>query len=59
MTDLRPEVKKQSIGDIDIQYLSYEGEGPAVIFLHATGFLPWIWHPIARALAPSYRILAP
>jgi lipase len=47
------------IGDADLSYLLYEGEGPPLIFLHATGFQPWLWHPIARELTKGYRILAP
>ncbi len=54
-----PEIRTQNIGDVDVQYLLYEGDGPTIIFLHATGFMPWIWHPIARRLAASYRIIAP
>lgn len=39
-------------------YLLYEGRGPDIIFLHATGFNPWLWHPVARRLAP-HRMIAP
>jgi lipase len=56
---MMPEIRSQDIGDAEIQYLHYPGEGPAVIMLHATGFLPWLWHPIARELAGDYRIIAP
>lgn len=49
----------QPIGDAAISYLCYEGEGPPLVFLHATGFLPWLWHPLARELADSCRIFAP
>jgi lipase len=54
-----PKTCTQKIGDAEISYLSYEGDGPPLIFLHATGFLPWLWHPLARELAGSYRIFAP
>jgi len=54
-----PQTCTQKIGDAEISYLFYEGEGPPLIFLHATGFLPWLWHPLARELAGSYRIFAP
>ena len=27
--------------------------------LHATGFLPWLWHPIAMELEGDYRVIAP
>ncbi len=56
---IMPEILTQDIGDTSIQYLHYPGEGPAVVMLHATGFLPWLWHPIARELAGKYRVLAP
>jgi lipase len=55
----KPELCSQDIGDACLQYLSYGDEGPAIVFMHATGFLPWLWHPIARELSESYRIIAP
>jgi lipase len=42
-----------------LEYLDYGGKGPAVVMLHATGFLPWLWHPIAVALARDHRVIAP
>jgi lipase len=54
-----PQTRTQKIGDAEIPFLFYEGGGPPLIFLHATGFLPWLWHPLARELADSYRIFAP
>jgi lipase len=54
-----PQVCKQNIGDAELSYLLYEGDGPPLIFLHATGFQPWLWHPLARELADAYRIVAP
>ncbi len=54
-----PRVLEQDIGDASLTYLLYEGDGPAIVMLHATGFLPWLWHPIARELAPAFRIIAP
>jgi len=54
-----PHICKQNIGDAELSYLHYEGDGPPLIFLHATGFLPWLWHPLARELASAYRIVAP
>jgi len=59
MTIPEPEILSQNIGDVDIQYLHYNGDGTTIIFMHATGFLPWLWHPIARELAGTYRIIAP
>jgi len=54
-----PQTFKQNLGDTELVSLRYEGEGPPLVFLHATGFLPWLWHPIARELAGDYRIFAP
>ncbi len=54
-----PEVLSQDIGGVELQYLDYPGEGPTVIMLHATGFLPWLWHPMARELAGTYHVIAP
>jgi len=54
-----PQTGTQGIGDAEVSYLFYGGEGPPLIFLHATGFLPWLWHPLARDLADSYRVFAP
>lgn len=54
-----PQICTQNIGDAELSYLLYEGEGPPLIFLHATGFLPWLWHPLARELSVVYRIIAP
>jgi len=56
---IAPRSMSQNIGQIEIPYVVYETEGPPLVFLHATGFLPWIWHPIARELAPPYRVFAP
>ncbi len=55
----KPVLMTQNVGDADLPYLLYDGHGPTLILLHATGFLPWLWHPIATALSPSYRIIAP
>ncbi|MFY9398614.1 MAG: alpha/beta hydrolase [Desulfomonilia bacterium] len=54
-----PRVLSQDIGGVELPYLLYEGSGPTLILLHATGFVPWLWHPIARELAPAYRVVAP
>jgi lipase len=54
-----PEIQSQEIGGVELQYLHYPGDGPTVVMLHATGFQPWLWHPIARELAGDYRVIAP
>ena len=58
-TQRHPDVLTQSIGDTLLTYLLYEGKGPTLVMLHATGFLPWLWHPIARSLSSSCRVIAP
>jgi pimeloyl-ACP methyl ester carboxylesterase len=54
-----PQVLVQDIGDADLSYLVYEGQEPTVMMMHATGFLPWLWHPVARTLLPACRVIAP
>jgi lipase len=54
-----PTSMTQNIGDAALAYLLYEGDGPVIMLMHATGFSPWLWHPIARQLAPSWRVIAP
>lgn len=58
-TNHAPQICAQNIGDVELSYLLYEGDGPPLIFLHATGFLPWLWHPLARELSVVSRIIAP
>ena len=38
-----------NIGDVDVQYRCMKVTGPRLYF-STTGFMPWIWHPIARRL---------
>ena len=54
-----PTVSAQDIGEVEIPYLLYENAGPCILMLHATGFQPWQWHPIAKKLSEKYRIIAP
>jgi lipase len=54
-----PEILSQKIDDVELQYLHYSGDGPTVVLLHATGFQPWLWHPIARELAGNFSVVAP
>ncbi len=55
----QPGIRTENLGGVQLSYLLYEGQGPPLIFMHATGFLPWLWHPVAKALSPSFRIIAP
>jgi len=57
--DKMPELKKYDIGDTAINYLHYPSDGPDLLLLHATGFLPWLWHPIAARLRDRFNIIAP
>jgi len=59
MTRIAPKALRASVGDVELEYLFYPGKGPAIVFLHATGFMPWIWDPIARELAGEYTVVAP
>jgi lipase len=59
MVEKKPVIRSFDLGDAVLEYLLYAGDGPTIIFLHATGFLPWLWHPIARRLCPSYTVIAP
>jgi len=59
MTDVRPKTLSQKVAGYDIEYLDYPSEGPPLVLLHATGFLPWMWHPIARELCRDFHVIAP
>ena len=54
-----PALDKIDLGGIYLPYLHYRGEGPPIIFMHATGFLPWLWHPIIREFVPQTNVWAP
>ncbi len=54
-----PKHMTQNIGDVDLSYLLYEGDGPVIMLMHGAGLFPWLWHPIARELAPRWRVIAP
>ncbi|HPD56255.1 MAG TPA: alpha/beta hydrolase [Smithellaceae bacterium] len=54
-----PELKKQDVGGAELPYLYYEGDGPALLLAHATGFLPWLWHPVVKKFLPQGRIWVP
>ena len=58
-SDNLPRLKFEDIGDIHLTYLDYESPGPPLVFLHATGFLPWLWHPVARRLTSAFHSIAP
>ena len=59
MNDNQPLSKSSSIGDTSIEYLHYPSDGPDLLLLHATGFIPWLWHPIAKSLIGYFNIIVP
>ncbi len=56
---VKPCILTADIGNATLSYHDYRGTGPTLILIHATGFNPWLWHPVARRLAPEYRVIAP
>jgi len=46
------------VGDLRFHYLEFAGDGPPLVFLHATGFHAWLWLPYARRFAASHHVLA-
>jgi pimeloyl-ACP methyl ester carboxylesterase len=56
---VEPEALALDVGGAEMQYLRWPGSGSPLVMLHATGFLPWLWHPIARELAGDFDVYAP
>ncbi|MBN1471538.1 MAG: alpha/beta hydrolase [Syntrophaceae bacterium] len=54
-----PELQIHDVGGAELPYLYYEGEAPQILFAHATGFLPWLWHPVIEELKPHKQAWAP
>jgi len=54
-----PELKRQDVGGAELPYLYYPGGEKKILFAHATGFLPWLWHPIIERFTPEYSVWAP
>jgi pimeloyl-ACP methyl ester carboxylesterase len=54
-----PPLKNHDIGGAQLPYLYYEGEAPQILFAHATGFLPWLWHPIIEEITPYKEAWVP
>jgi len=44
--------------DVRLHYLEWPGSGCAVTLGHATGFLAWLWEPVARHLAGRFHVYA-
>ena len=54
-----PEMSSRLIDGVEIKYLVYGEEGPDVVLAHATGFNPYMFHPISKALSKKYRVIVP
>lgn len=54
-----PELRMQDVGGAELSYLHYEGGARPMLFAHATGFLPWLWHPIVEMFTPESSVWAP
>lgn len=54
-----PSLNIHDVGGAELPYLYYEGEAPKLLFAHATGFMPWLWHPVIEELSPPARVWAP
>jgi pimeloyl-ACP methyl ester carboxylesterase len=46
------------VGDLRLHWLDFGGDGPPLVFLHATGFHAWLWLPYVRRLARRFRTIA-
>lgn len=51
----------QDVGDAGLPYLLFESEtsAPQMLFMHATGFLPWLWQPVVKEFIPANNAWAP
>ncbi len=54
-----PPLKIQDVGGAQLPYLYYKGDASPMLFVHATGFLPWLWHPIIESLTPHHEAWVP
>lgn len=55
------ELRIQDVGDAGLPYLLFESEAsaPQMLFMHATGFLPWLWLPVVEEFVPANNVWAP
>ena len=54
-----PDLKMQDVGGAQLPYLHYDGGASQIIFVHATGFMPWLWHPVITEFVPQNSVWAP
>jgi pimeloyl-ACP methyl ester carboxylesterase len=53
-----PTSRHVRVGDLQLRYLDFGGDGPPLVFLHATGFHSWLWAPYARRFTGTHHVLA-
>ncbi len=46
------------VGDLRLHYLDFGGDGPPLVFCHATGFHAWLWAPYAERFVDRFHVLA-
>ena len=56
--DGRPTSYHVRVRDLRLHYLDFGGDGPPLLFLHATGFHAWVWAPYAEHFRATHRVLA-
>lgn len=44
--------------DTRLHYVDWGGDGPPLVFVHATGFHARLWDPYARSLRDRFRVIA-
>ena len=49
----------QDVGGADFPTFTMRGMLAPILFAHATGFLPWLWHPVIKQLVPQNKIWVP
>ncbi len=47
-----------SVNGLRLHYLEWPGDGPPLVIQHATGFLAWVYAPIAERLSSRYHVYA-
>lgn len=55
------DLRFQDVDGAELPYLFFPGEvsGDKMLFVHATGFLPWLWQPIIEKFVPPCNAWAP
>jgi pimeloyl-ACP methyl ester carboxylesterase len=53
-----PSSRRVRVGDVELHYLDFGGDGPPLVFCHATGFHAWLWLPYARRFAATHHVIA-